>query len=104
MAWISVAVLYLSSRLVLWMRFLYLDLDEFYIFFEDSDILDGFPEHYRAVTMINIVMYYFPFVDLFVVMYIQYDEFFKDTSKSFCTSKLMTDSIFLYMSSWTPWF
>ena len=104
MAWISVVVLYLSSRLVLWMRFLYLDLNKLYGFPEDLDILDRFPEKHRAVTIKNIVMYYFPFVDLCVVMFIQYDTLFEDSSKSFCMSKFMTYIIFLYMSPWTSWF
>ena len=62
MAVITAAVLYLSSRLVLWMRFLYLDVNE----------LQGFPVNRRVVTIQNIALFYFPIIDLCFLVYTQY--------------------------------
>ena len=77
MAWITAAVLYLSSRLVLWMRFLYLDPYPTYFYgILDVYILHKFPEKYREVTIKNIAIFYFPFVDLYFLLYMQYDRFY----------------------------
>ena len=77
MAWITAAVLYLSSRLVLWMRFLYLDeYEKFFYGILDGYILHRFPDNYREVTIKNIAIFYFPFVDLCFLLYFQYDKFY----------------------------
>ena len=87
MGWISVAVLYLSSRLVVWMRYLYM--------------LDGFPEDYRAVTIKNIVTYYFPFVDLCVLVYVKYDAFSENDMDN---RKLMTYIILCFYVRYCNWY
>ena len=85
MAGITTAVLYLSSRLVLWMRFLYLNPYGAYTYCRCTligvisdliwSIVREFPQNYREVTIKNIAIFYFPFVDLCFVLYMQYDKF-----------------------------
>ena len=66
--WVTVAVLYLSSRLVVWMRLL-------------SWFVESSEEH-RHVTIKNIAMFCFPFVDFSIVLYTGFDKVHSPHSKS----------------------